>query len=342
MPVEYIEKSKNIRMKYFKKFFDFISEGAREEDGKIIISTMSHEDDMLKNSNKSKSLPYRDVRGEEAGGRNLPIRVYWGLVSNDEQHDTINFPVKDMMDRIKKNDFISNQGLIDFIRKTSINPKTDRTEFEGIKYVAYAESANGTLLPEMAETISNKFGAKVFHLKKKIYTKETIMRPQYKITSEDFNLPKTELIDRLTEIIKEVKPTFSESGKSGLSSQQTLIKLFDAIEKQGKDFKLTTDFNHIRHFINTKYFIDPEIDKAIKSCLFGPSRMMIIDDNLHTGTDFKEFATYCNGIIEENEELPIGERKELKTAPGAKSGAFNRIQNVFGYVLYKIYEKNGD
>ncbi len=339
-------------MKHLKLFEEFLSEGARYMDGKVVISRFSHEDDILINASKSKVKGvknYLDTKGtdsKEISKGRVPIRVYWGLASIEGKKDLDSktmagdhgITLKEFMDKIKKNDFEMDKAddkkedIVDFIKYSTINDKTGYSDLENIKYIVYAESSNANkggsrLLPNIAEALQMKFrDAKVLELEKGIYTKYNILKDEYQI--QDYDASDESIKSQLTEVLKKVDPDFSETGEKPMSTQNQLLHLFKVLDKmnaEDREFKITSDYNKIRKFIQTKYNYSEEIEKAIESCLYTPGRkMVILDDNVQGGNDFREIANVCNRIIERNQGKLVKMQKGL-------------IANIFGFAPYKIY-----
>lgn len=120
---------------------------------------------------------------------------------------------------------------------------------------------------------------------------------------------------------------------------------------------LNTDYNHARSFLKEKYDYTEEFIDAVKNCLDTQSnkKMVIIDDNIQSNTDFREILRACNHVVKflrlssnvsQSAESKIKQlKKELWTAknPNAITKQIEKItleskintNNIFGYVLYK-------
>jgi hypothetical protein len=252
-----------------------------------------------------------------------------------------------------------------------------------LKYVVVAES-NDAMTTMMAEIISKYTGAEIVKLKKVAYRDERILAfyrelPKMEIDSkkrltilqqkiaEDYlrkvdsykigreELEKGELtneIDFLTAM--GYNPETDEKSHIFLRNVLSRVKRNESVIKGSKLF------NHVRRYLNTKYNFDESFMEKVKECVTpgSTSKMLIIDDNIQHGNDFKEIFGMCGYIVDimmvtgistlqavkNTEEArkkfhssmkPTEKQKFEKLYKEAQVMEKANIDNITGYVLYE-------
>ena len=304
MPVEYIEKSKKY-MKYFKKFVDFISEGAKYNDDKTqaIISFYPQENDWMdtthaKSTKKQWIYPVfygLEISPEQAkhlvtlkgGAVDKKTGLKSPKVSYQEKLESFmklikagqfTMGKKDAVatgsDKLLKIDSTKDIGeiniaaLFDFIRK-NIDSLKSESRMKNLKYIIRAESAEpGSEI--IAKALEFGTGAKIITLNKNEYNSPyDILKDQYK-TSYNFNDVK-ELKDQIEQVLRTV-PYTDTKGKlvnhkdNKGGSKDQLVQLFGRMSSRDSAYKMTTLDNHVRQFLKTKYNYDEEFIKAVQEC----------------------------------------------------------------------------
>ena len=311
---------------HIKNFLDFLSEGAsyNKDRDKAVLTSAKKDDDLLSTTvSKYEKKGYR-------------FKVYYGLESINSKNDLKNQEVKGLMDLIK-------QGKIELPKMASGHPNTlfkliknsVGAQFSEIKYIVTAESSD-PLAKSMAEDLkANIPGAVIIELNKKEYKDANeILRDEYKLS--DAKKDAKELAAELDELL--IKAGRNEK-KGG--SRDRLLTLISAINET--PLKITSYWNHVREFLQSKYHYSEEFSTALIKCFNTRDKMIIIDDNLQSGTDFREIMGECGRTF----DILSAANKEKIDDPNTDteykeilSRMYPKQNNVFGFVLYKIKGKD--
>lgn len=319
-------------MSHIKNFIDFLREGAvynADKDG-ALISFAPHKG----NGNIVDVL-------DTAHGSNIKVtgkkfKLFYGLESPTSS-DTKNVEVKTLMDlmkagKIEVEDPRANgqsQAIFNFI-KNNVG-----SEINNVKYIVMAESQD-ELVNMMAESLKeNLNGSKIIYLTKAEYSNPSdILKDKYK---QEFSEDKKELAKQLDDVL--AREGHIDKTKR---SRNELIKLFD--ELKTKSVKITSYLNHVRQFLNTKYRYNEEMVEALQKCFLKSNneKMIIIDDNVHSGTDAREIFGMVEHYFDiQNEIASETIKKSDKDVQHRLWGSLMPVkENVFGFVMYKIKGRN--
>lgn len=328
-------------MKYFKKFIDFISEGAKynDDETQAVVSFYPQENDLMdtthaKSTKKQWIYPVfygLEISPTQAkylaslkGGAADKNGVKSPRVSYQEKLESFMSLIKagkftmgekdelnassDKMIKVDSTDKISDinaSALFDFIRK-NIDSLKGESRMKNLKYIVKAESAEpGSEI--IAKALEFGTGAKIITLSKNEYDSPyDILKDQYK-TNYNFN-DVEELKDQIEQVLRTVpytnvkgKLVNHEDDKGG--SKKHLVQLFDRMSDRDTAYKITTLDNHVRQFLKTKYKYDEEFTKAVQECSrsSNQSKMIVVDDNFSSGTDMREIFQVCKHIIDDQQ-----------------------------------------
>lgn len=318
-------------MSHVKNFIDFLIEGAMynpEKDG-ALISFIPHREN-------GKIVDILDTtHGSTIKVTDKKFKLYFGLESPGSS-DTKEPEVKKLMDLIKigKIDVDDSRArdqshaLFNFIKNSM------GSEINNVKYIVMAESED-KLVNMMAESLKNNLpGSDIIYLTKAEYSSSTdILKDKYK---GEFSEDKKELAQQLDDIL--AKAGHIDKTRR---SRNELMKLFD--ELRSKSVKITSYWNHVRQFLNTKYHYNTEMIEALQKCFLksNNSKMLIIDDNVHSGTDSREIF----GVVEHyfNVQGEIASEAIKKADKNVQHVLWNSMMpvkdNVMGFVMYRIKGK---
>jgi len=252
-----------------------------------------------------------------------------------------------------------------------------------LKYVVMAES-NDAMTTMMAEIISEYTGAEIVKLKKVAYQDKRILAFYQ-------DLPKMEVDDkkRLTILQQKIAEDYLrkvssdktnreklESGElanevdfliamgynpeTDTTSHIYLRRVLQRVKRSESVIKGSALFNHVRKWLNTKYNFDESFIEKVKECVTpgSTSKMLVVDDNIQHGNDFKEIFGMCGYIVdimmvtgistlqavEATEEArkkfysatkPTEKEKFEKLYKEAQVLEKAKIDNISGYVLYE-------
>jgi len=293
-------------MKYFKKFVDFISEGAKyndDDETQAVVSFYPQENDLMdtthaKSTKKQWIYPVfygleisptqaKYLASLKGGAADKKTGVKSPRVSYQEKLESFMSLIKagkftmgekdelnassDKMIKVDSTDKISDinaSALFDFIRK-NIDSLKGESRMKNLKYIVKAESAEpGSEI--IAKALEFGTGAKIITLSKNEYDSPyDILKDQYK-TNYNFN-DVEELKDQIEQVLRTV-PYTNVKGKlvnhedDKGGSKGHLVQLFDRMSDRDTAYKITTLDNHVRQFLKTKYKYDEEFTKAVQEC----------------------------------------------------------------------------
>ena len=236
---------------------------------------------------------------------------------------------------------INLSALFNFIKPSiGTNPKTGNL-LNTVKYVVFAESAE-PCSRIIAEAIKVGTGAKIIELKKREYKVPSDIIKIDDLNSEDFNY------EDLEELRQQLKIAFKagkhkDSNADDEKKRSSTGMLIDIVKKMKENnaFKITTADNHVRKFLNTKYNYSEDFTKIVQECFrkINKSGMIIVDDNVMSGTDMSEIFKVCERVYLDtvHADSIIIDACEDKTE---KTRLLNMYalsrQNVFAFVLYNM------
>jgi hypothetical protein len=261
-----------------------------------------------------------------------------------------------------------------FMKETGkIDPK--------LKYVVMAES-NDVMTKLMADVISKYTGAEIIKLSKNRYNDSKILRFYKDLPALDTNISREKLTNFQVKILDDYANHVAtnmkgrEAVEDGMEDAVEILKAM-GMEISGAPFlknvfrRMTNSeeplvikgnrlFNNVRNYLNTKYNFDENFINKVHECLKvgSTSKMLIIDDNIQHGSDFREIMNMCGYVTD---VLQVTEKTSLKalaktqivkralTASSSKAAReklekelFNAevaeradVNNISGYVLYK-------
>lgn len=310
---------------HIKNFSDFLSEGAsyNTDKDKAILTSGKKDGDLL------------STTASKAEKKAFRFKVYYGLESINSKHDLKDQEVKGLMDLMK-------QGKIELPKLASGHPNTLYNfiknsvglQFSDVKYIVTAESGD-PLVKNMAEDLKRNIpGSVIIELNKKEYKDAAeILRDEYKVA--DSKKDAKELAIELDELI-------AKNGKidNTKTTRNYLLKLIGEINE--KPVKITSYWNHVREFLQSKYHYSEEFSTALIRCLNTRDKMIILDDNLQSGTDFREIMGECSrtfDVLSAANKEKIDDPKTDRAYREVLAKMYPKQDNVFGFVLYKIKGK---
>ena len=251
-----------------------------------------------------------------------------------------------------------------------------------LKYVVMAES-NDVMTSLMAEVISKYTGAGIVKLRKASYTDMKILRFYKELPSMDLANVSREKLTVFQKKILNDYTQFVENNLAGRNSVEageigTAEEILTAMgmEVSGAPFldnifRLLTRnaevsikgnrmFNNVRNYLNTKYNFDANFISKVRECVTkdSTSKMLIIDDNIQHGSDFREIMNMCGYVVD---VLQVTEKSTLKAyaqtdtvkkklmlastkaekekleklLKDTQLAEKSNIENITGYVLYE-------
>jgi len=249
-----------------------------------------------------------------------------------------------------------------------------------LKYVVVAES-NDDMTLMMAETISKYTGAEIVELKKTSYSDKKILNfykelpPMNRDEKKTLSIFQKKILDDYTNYVNSSKIGRERVESGELKSEEDILRemgvnvsgapflknVFSRIRRRGQVvIKGNTLFNHVRDYLNTKYKFDMSFMEKVKECVtYGStSKMLIVDDNIQHGQDFREIMNMCGYVVDTIQVAGNSTIDAIKRTEDAKKKLYSaanptqkkkfedllkqaqimekaNIDNITGYVLYE-------
>jgi hypothetical protein len=251
---------------------------------------------------------------------------------------------------------------------------------DNLKYVVVAES-NDIMTTLMAQTISKYTGAEIVELKKASYNDSRILDFYRELPKMEVDKTKTlsifqkKILNDYTKYVESSKEGREKIERGELETEEDILRelgvnisgapflrnVFSRMRREGQVvIKGNTLFNHVRDYLNSKYSFDENFIEKVKECVsYGStSKMLIVDDNIQHGQDFREIMNMCGYVVDtlqvagtstieaikKTEEIkkklytainPTQKKKFEELYKQAQIMEKTNIDNITGYVLYE-------
>jgi hypothetical protein len=325
-------------------FNNFINEGAHvKKDGKVYLQyadDISNPDETLKSSDGGRSwfLETPISKRSDAAPQKWSWPIFWGMGVNGIQAPQ-DHPgrIKYTMDQLKSGNIDDLEKSLGNFIKSSFN-KLGITKYFRPDYVVTVGST-GRLVNAMADAITSAIGGdiKIIDLPKVIYFDayaafdwDEVNRQVEKNGEKTFNKVKTEIYNHVD------KENTDDELKKNIREAQTIKELEHALSRFGVVWKnwRVGDREHTNFIVRSsaissggsrsmwqsKYdYEELAFINAVIDCAVNGKRMLIIDDNRHSGQDMQTIRANIRHIVSKLDRV--------QDSP----------ENRFGfYVLYKI------
>ena len=277
-------------------------------------------------------IAYKQIQGEQLNTfsgviKKNSYKVFYSLESAPDQPN-----IKKSEDSLKYDSQLIKPEQLKELLKYSVIPNLPK-----IDYIGYLESKGG-LNKILIDTLKDLCGVSeenVIEVKKIEYTNidDAVDWDSYNRQSERL---KKDIVKFLYKTAED-KPSYKikkSSGREGGGTQSIIINQLHS--------KYDLGLNP-----NLKDRPLPPIYDVLTKCITQGKTLIIVDDNIHAGIDFRKIFNSVEDLVNKFKEVnatPISKDEDIQTYRRRVSMMNNNLngshQRIFGYVLYKLDPKD--